>query len=232
MSNKKEYDRKYCLKHKEKMKALTKKYRLEHKEENKEYSRKYYIEHKAEMEKHMHKYYLLHKEKIKERAKKYQEEHKEEAKKRKQKYNKQHRKEISVKGCIWRHRTDRNKKYNIMSGLSDTPEYKKMKRANRRALFRNAGKLTVQTIQQVYDENIIANGGVLRCIYCHKELAKREATLEHKQPLSRGGTNTKENLAIACMYCNISKGDKTVEEFRNYFIRRSKNERYIGIYAS
>jgi len=37
--------------------------------------------------------------------------------------------------------------------------------------------------------------------------------LEHKIPLSRGGTNKRENLDIACEYCNCSKNNKTVEEF-------------------
>jgi hypothetical protein len=48
---------------------------------------------------------------------------------------------------------------------------------------------------------------------------------EHKIPLSRGGTNEYANLAVACQYCNCSKGNKTEEEFKNnVFIHvRSRN---------
>ena len=74
--------------------------------------------------------------------------------------------------------------------------------------------LTLKTIQEVYDENIIANNGVLRCIYCHREVDLKESTLEHKQPITRGGTNKKENLTIACPHCNYSKQDRTEKEFR------------------
>lgn len=38
--------------------------------------------------------------------------------------------------------------------------------------------------------------------------------LEHKTPLSRGGTNIKTNLAIACQKCNCRKHTKTEEEYR------------------
>lgn len=37
---------------------------------------------------------------------------------------------------------------------------------------------------------------------------------DHILPRSRGGTDEEENLATACAFCNCSKGDKTVEEWR------------------
>lgn len=40
--------------------------------------------------------------------------------------------------------------------------------------------------------------------------------VDHKQPLSRGGPDKLENLAIACPFCNVSKKDKTEEEFADY----------------
>ncbi len=32
-------------------------------------------------------------------------------------------------------------------------------------------------------------------------------------PLSRGGTNGRENLCLSCPDCNLRKGTKTVNEF-------------------
>lgn len=38
--------------------------------------------------------------------------------------------------------------------------------------------------------------------------------LEHRIPLVRGGSHTYENVAVACMDCNLAKGKMTEEEFR------------------
>jgi len=168
------------------MKKYQREYRLQHKEKMRRYKREYYLQHKEEMRKHNQEYWEKHGKMIKNKLR-----------------EEKHRKGI-------------NKRYYSKLGIYSTPEYQSAQRANRRARFRNAGKLTFQVIQEVYDENIISNGGVLRCIYCGKELTKKEATLEHKQPLSRGGTNDKENLAIACLYCNLSKNNKTEAEFREW----------------
>lgn len=39
-------------------------------------------------------------------------------------------------------------------------------------------------------------------------------SLDHRQPLSRGGTNALDNIAIACEPCNRAKGDLTEGEYR------------------
>ena len=38
--------------------------------------------------------------------------------------------------------------------------------------------------------------------------------LEHKTPLSRGGTNEYDNLSVACQSCNCRKHTKTECEFK------------------
>jgi len=38
-------------------------------------------------------------------------------------------------------------------------------------------------------------------------------TMDHKVPLKRGGSNTRENLVAACWSCNCRKNRKTAEEF-------------------
>lgn len=58
-----------------------------------------------------------------------------------------------------------------------------------------------------------------RCSYCGTEVSikmgsgEKLATIDHKVPLSRGGTWKRYNLTCACHGCNQEKGDKTVEEF-------------------
>lgn len=49
------------------------------------------------------------------------------------------------------------------------------------------------------------------CMYCHVEGVP--LTLDHGQPVSRGGSNHPVNFLAACHPCNTSKGDKTFQEY-------------------
>ena len=68
-------------------------------------------------------------------------------------------------------------------------------------------------IQKIYEENIKQNG-TLTCYLCKQQIPFGDDHLEHKIPLSRGGTNEKANLDIACKTCNFKKQNKTEEEYR------------------
>lgn len=48
-----------------------------------------------------------------------------------------------------------------------------------------------------------------QCVYCG---SKRNLTIDHVLPKSKGGTNTWTNLVTCCSPCNRKKGDKTPEE--------------------
>ena len=48
------------------------------------------------------------------------------------------------------------------------------------------------------------------CQYCDIQLIKKELTLDHVIPLSKGGRTSWENIVAACMPCNTRKGNKTV----------------------
>lgn len=50
-----------------------------------------------------------------------------------------------------------------------------------------------------------------RCFYCQTDLS--EMTVDHVEPLAAGGTDTLQNLVIACKPCNASKGRKAIELF-------------------
>lgn len=63
-----------------------------------------------------------------------------------------------------------------------------------------------------------------RCHYCrltlwvddYIESSPRRATLDHKTPLSRGGTNDDDNLVACCNRCNNEKRDIPYEMYRWY----------------
>ena len=90
---------------------------------------------------------------------------------------------------------------------------KKYHRQKRKALQKGGGELTVVTIQQIYEDNI-KRFGTLTCYLCLKPILLGKDHLEHKTPLSRGGTNNYCNLAIACDKCNLNKHNKTEAEYR------------------
>lgn len=78
---------------------------------------------------------------------------------------------------------------------------------------RGAGPLSVATIQQVYLDNIEKNG-ILTCVLCEQWIEKGQDSLEHLTPISRGGTNRFENLAVAHRSCNSKKQNKTLLEYK------------------
>jgi 5-methylcytosine-specific restriction endonuclease McrA len=49
------------------------------------------------------------------------------------------------------------------------------------------------------------------CVYCG---TTDDITIEHRIPLSRGGTNWPSNLVPACTTCNCKKGTKTETEYK------------------
>lgn len=52
-----------------------------------------------------------------------------------------------------------------------------------------------------------------RCYYCGRILTKRNASIDHKIPKCRGGTDFVANLVDCCKRCNLSKGPLTAKEY-------------------
>lgn len=52
-----------------------------------------------------------------------------------------------------------------------------------------------------------ANGSEVLCYVCGKPVSRKDATLEHIIPLSKGGTDKWENLQISHDACNQLKGN-------------------------
>lgn len=61
------------------------------------------------------------------------------------------------------------------------------------------------------------------CAYCEKNITnKEELTVDHKIPLSRGGTTIESNLVISCYKCNSEKSDMTDEEYSSFKIKKKE----------
>lgn len=51
------------------------------------------------------------------------------------------------------------------------------------------------------------------CVYCGWVMPLAEATLDHVQPIARGGRSQPGNLVVACGPCNRLKADQQPQEF-------------------
>lgn len=55
------------------------------------------------------------------------------------------------------------------------------------------------------------------CYYCDGSIGRGNKTKDHVYPRSKGGT-LPDNFVWACNKCNHHKGDKTLEEWRDYLL--------------
>lgn len=75
----------------------------------------------------------------------------------------------------------------------------------------------VVILPSIDDVHAHLTGLPLVCEYCQQLLGSSKKTrpdLDHRLPISRGGSAATDNLAIACGKCNRAKGEMTEDEFR------------------
>lgn len=54
------------------------------------------------------------------------------------------------------------------------------------------------------------------CYYCKFSLKDIDVHIDHKTPISRGGTHKNDNLVLSCEDCNRLKSNKTGKEFVDF----------------
>jgi 5-methylcytosine-specific restriction endonuclease McrA len=132
----------------------------------------------------------------------------EQQKARRRRYYHQHKHEINT--AIARDRAQNPEKYHEI----DTRRWKEDR--DRRTLhnfIQRAKRYNVRLYCTASEWLALLKKFEFKCFYCATILTKQTRTLDHKLPLSRGGTNEIENLVPACRRCNHRKGKKTAEEF-------------------
>jgi len=84
-------------------------------------------------------------------------------------------------------------------------------------------------IKATITENISRTHVILtyghHCYICNRALTRREISIDHVIPLSRGGSHTLDNLRVCCKSCNSRKYNRLLSEFvsllpLDYFARR------------
>ena len=62
-----------------------------------------------------------------------------------------------------------------------------------------------------------------RCYMCSKQLLFTEFELDHLLPVSRGGDSSPQNVAVACMRCNRSRGSRIgIDQLEKIYELRSQ----------
>jgi 5-methylcytosine-specific restriction endonuclease McrA len=69
------------------------------------------------------------------------------------------------------------------------------------------------------------------CQYCGATPLRKNLTLDHVLPRSRGGKTTWENVVTACDKCNGRKGSRTPVEANMSLLNIPRRPRYIAIAA-
>ncbi len=111
-----------------------------------------------------------------------------------------HRQELNIKNrAIW------------LSKNEDKERLRRRIYQNKRRA--NIGNFDIKIFQMVFEDNI-KKYGTLTCILCLEPIVMGNDSLEHKIPISRGGTNAYENLGISHKNCNSRKHARTVEEYQ------------------
>ena len=172
---------------------------------NPEESKRYREKHKVDLKKRKHAEYLKHADVYKARAKR----------------NRQT--ELSTSEGSTRHH-ERKKKTDRK--FRSTPhrnawkaQYMRKYRSEHRAQFaeyeRRRTALKYGVTYEKVDYLAIYNASP-RCFYCGEPLNLNETQFDHAIPLNRGGSHTAENIRVSCASCNLSKHDKTPEEYEIY----------------
>ena len=61
------------------------------------------------------------------------------------------------------------------------------------------------------------------CAICQKTCNRKELTLDHRKPTSKGGTDRIENIQLLCRRCLPLKGNSTMLDIRKR-LRQAKNQ--------
>jgi 5-methylcytosine-specific restriction endonuclease McrA len=79
----------------------------------------------------------------------------------------------------------------------------------------NKGRKRIRRNNRIIDRDrkFSGFGPYWLCYLCNRELNRSQITIDHIQPLSRGGTNAPENMIVCCEECNSDKGNSTLGEY-------------------
>ena len=70
------------------------------------------------------------------------------------------------------------------------------------------------------------------CVWCGRSPWRRDLTLEHVVPRSRGGHLTAENALVACRGCNRRRGSRPVDAYVRQLLREGRAVDLAAVHAA
>lgn len=132
------------------------------------------------------------------------------------KWYKENSKSVCLKNSRWR--KNNSKKADIATKRWRKKNYKKYRIISRTMAIRRRSRfLKAKGAHKPSDINRIFDKQNGKCVglECGKHI-NRGYHIDHKKPLSRGGSNYPRNIQLLCQRCNQSKGAKTMSEWRKW----------------
>jgi len=199
----------YYQANREKIAERKKQYEQANREKIAEQKKQYRQENREKIAERNRQHYQENREKIAEQKKQYHQENREQILGQKKQYYQENREKLAEKNKQYyqanREKIAEQQKQYYQQYYQENREKFKARSQKRRARKRNAaGNATAAEIQARFDYH----GN--QCYYCGCD---GKMTIEHRIPLSRGGTHWPANIVPACERCNKSKGVKTEKEF-------------------
>lgn len=123
---------------------------------------------------------------------------------KKQRYHKSHKGEIASK------RAARTAQIRVARSAWVEKNREHVRRKNS---ARHARKMGASGYHTATEFRTLCEAREWRCAYCKCQLDTKSVTEDHRIPLSRGGSDSIDNIAPCCAQCNSSKGPRTDLEF-------------------
>ena len=162
------------------------------------YQKTYTQEHKEDKSKYDKKHRQENKEQYKKMNAEYYQKNKKRVRKQANAYTAAHGEENRARAAAWY-------KENPERGKANAKVSKHRRRAR---IAKVGGGFTTANVRDLYASQSAS------CYYCSTSI-EEGYHIEHMVPISKGGSNWIDNICLACVPCNRTKGVKTAEEFMN-----------------
>ncbi len=173
----------------------------------KKYRRAYYEANRERVLETNRRWRKKNKDRIREINRKYQAEHREQYREYQRQWYWRNPERGRKSAKKWRQNNPEKRRVTIRRWHEQNPERNRFYAHRRIARKNNAiGSHTVDDIKQQYKKQ---EG---KCYWCNTAVADTYH-IDHVIPLSRGGSNSPDNLVISCPTCNLSKGSKLPSEW-------------------
>lgn len=208
LEQQKEYNKRRYQENIDEERAKRRDYRSRNIEQERERSRKWRTENRERLLQNKRERYASDKEYrelVSQKGRERRQNNAEKVKETQRRYRDENRAKLRESSYRWRtqNRDAINERKRMAYHLNPDADAIRASSMMRRAL----GKVSAEIIKEIYAEQ---NGC---CAYCGIEVGQKY-DVDHIHPVSKGGTNARKNLCIACPPCNRSKHNKSIEEWQ------------------